>query len=497
MELINYLNKIPNVAVLVVGDLMLDIFSYGDASRISPEGPVPVLKVERETRMLGGAGNVITNLSALKAKPYLFALVGFDDHGAEARKIAQTLGADCAGLLEDESRPTIVKHRFLAQNQQLLRCDFEKTHSIYENLEDKMFGLIEKTLPKVQAVVLSDYGKGVLTRSLIAKIMDAAHKLKLPVLVDPKGFDYTLYNGADVVTPNRKELAEATNGLPTKSDSEVVTAAQKLMAQANIQNVIATRSEDGMSVVKGNDSANPVHLRTNAREVFDVSGAGDAVIATIAASMAAGASLEFAATLANYAGGIAVSKLGTTPVRLDELFAAVEGQISNDHGLTARVFQDWDSAKEAVDVWKAKGLRVGFTNGCFDILHTGHVGYLATARQKCDRLIVGLNHDVSVKLLKGPTRPVNDEMARAAVIGALASIDMVVFFGAEKMGDDNTPSALIGALQPDCFFKGGDYKVESLPEAKIVHSYGGTVEVLNLYEGFSTTSTIEKMKKGA
>jgi D-beta-D-heptose 7-phosphate kinase/D-beta-D-heptose 1-phosphate adenosyltransferase len=497
MELSNILNKIPDAAILVAGDLMLDIFSYGDASRISPEGPVPVLKVERETRMLGGAGNVVTNLAALGVKSYLFALIGHDDNGTEARKIATTLGIDCAGLLEDKSRPTIVKHRFLAQNQQLLRCDFEKTHAVSSDLEEKMSARIEQTLPKVQAVVLSDYGKGVLTRSLIAKIIAAAKAKNIPVLVDPKGADYTLYNGADIVTPNRKELAEATSGMAVKTDDDVVLAAQKLISNAGIENVVATRSEDGMSVIYADKASTPLHLRADAREVFDVSGAGDTVIATIAASVAAGASLQDAAHLANIAGGIAVGKLGTTPVRLDELNLAIDRKETDDRGLTARVCQDWNAAKEIIDVWKAKGLRVGFTNGCFDILHTGHVGYLAKAREKCDRLIVGLNHDVSVKLLKGPTRPVNDEIARANVIGALASVDLVVFFGAQEPGQDNTPSALIGALQPDCFFKGGDYTVESLPEAKIVHSYGGSVEVLNLYEGFSTTSTIEKMKKGA
>lgn len=497
MDLTKILDKIPGTPILVAGDLMLDIFSYGDASRISPEGPVPVLKIERETRMLGGAGNVITNLCALGAKPFLFSVCGDDDHGAEVRKIASALGADCDGLLHDDSRPTIVKHRFMAQGQQLLRCDFEKTHAISKQLEEKLLSGIQKAVSKVKAVVLSDYGKGTLTPALISSIIESSHKAGVPVLIDPKGHDYSIYRGADIVTPNRKELSEATAGAATKTDQDIISAAHKLMAQAGIANVVATRSEDGMSIVKSQEPSSTVHLRTQAREVFDVSGAGDTVIATLAAAIAGGASLEEAANLANLAGGIAVGKVGTTPVRLDELRSAIDGKMADDKGFQARIFNDWSAAKEAVELWKAKGLRVGFTNGCFDILHTGHVGYLAGAREKCDRLIVGLNHDASVKILKGPTRPVNDEAARANVIGALASVDMVVFFGAEKAGDDNTPSALIGTLQPDLFFKGGDYKIESLPEAKIVHSYGGKVEIMNLYEGFSTTNTIEKMKSSA
>ncbi len=497
MDLTPILDKIPQTAVMVVGDIMLDIFIYGDAKRISPEGPVPVLTVGRENRMLGGAGNVISNLSSLQAKAYIFAVIGKDDDGREVQSIAQSMNADIAGLIEDESRPTTVKTRFLAQNQQLLRSDFEKTHALSKDIEDKLFAKIEKTLSKVQAVVLSDYGKGVLSAALIAKIITAAHDKGLQVLVDPKGLDYTIYKGADVVTPNRKELSEATAGMETKSDEDVVRAAQKLASHAGIANVLATRSEDGMTLVRGEAPSHPLHLRTQAREVFDVSGAGDTVIATVAAGIATGATLEEAATLANIAGGIVVGKVGTTPIRLEELSSALSQKDFADHGLQARLFHDWSAAKEIVDQWKARGLCVGFTNGCFDILHYGHVNYLNHARGKCDRLIVALNHDASVKILKGEGRPVNDELARGTVIGSLAAVDLVVYFGAEKTGDDNTPSSIVGYLQPDVFFKGGDYSVESLPEAKVVHAYGGKVEIMNLYEGYSTTNTIAKMKSRA
>ncbi len=486
------LDSIKGKSVMVVGDIMLDVFVYGDASRISPEGPVPVLSIARENHMLGGAGNVVANLAALGVNPFLFALSGADENGAKMRGIAKELGADITGLLEDNSRPTTVKTRFLAQGQQLLRSDFEKTHALSNALETRMLGLIEKALPMVQAVILSDYGKGVLTASLIAKVIDLAHAKGLPVLVDPKRHDYSIYKGADIVTPNRKELAQASGAAHVKSDVEIIAAARKIIAQAGIANVVATRSEDGMTLVGADGET---HYRAQAREVFDVSGAGDTVIATIAACLAAGADLNDSAHIANIAAGIAVGKVGTTPVRPDEISVAFDNDA--DLSMQSPVFEDWPAAKEMVDRWKAKGLRVGMTCGCFDILHYGHVNYLAGARRNCDRLVLALNHDTSVKILKGPERPVNDQMARATVLASLASVDMVVFFGAEKTGEDNTPKAVIAALKPDLFFKGGDYIAASLPETPIVESYGGRVEIMNLYEGYSTTATIEKMKNKA
>jgi D-beta-D-heptose 7-phosphate kinase/D-beta-D-heptose 1-phosphate adenosyltransferase len=311
------------------------------------------------------------------------------------------------------------------------------------------------------------------------------------VLVDPKGLDFSIYNGADIITPNRKELSQAVGGLPTKTDEEIMVAANKIRATCDIKTVVATRSEDGMSII---GEGQPLHLKTQAREVFDVSGAGDTVIATIAAAWGTGANLQQAVMLANMAGGIVVGKVGTTPIRSQELLEALQGVESLGHQAP---LMGWDAAEEIVRGWKAKGLKVGFTNGCFDILHYGHVNYLNHARGQCDRLIVGLNHDVSVKILKGPSRPVNDEVARATVMGALGAVDLVVLFGAEKTGDDNTPCAIIEKLQPDIFFKGGDYTLETLPEAKIVQSYGGEVSIMNLYEGYSTTGTIEKMQKKA
>lgn len=472
--------------ILIVGDLMLDAFIYGDVERISPESPVPVLAIRKEDRMLGGAGNVFTNLCALGAEPLMFSVIGDDDAGRNALEVVRAFSKSPEGILADPSRPTTLKTRYLAQHQHLLRTDIEKTHALSPELEQKIITAVQAAMRSAKAVVLSDYGKGVLTQSVIAAVIASAKEAGVPVLVDPKGRDYSIYRGASFVTPNRKELAEATTSASLKSDQEITMAAQKVLKDCGIGCVIATRSEDGMSVI-GNSE--PLHLRAQVREVFDVSGAGDTVIATLAAMLAAGADIAMAARIANIAAGIAVSKVGTTPVRTEEILNALSGQAN--HSRQARLASR-DDAREQVRIWQAQGLKVGFTNGCFDIIHKGHVNYLEQARSRCDRLIVGLNHDASVRILKGPTRPINDEKARAAVIGSLSSVDLVALFGATKTGEDNTPCALIEELRPDIFFKGGDYTIDQLPEAKVVQAYGGAVEIMGLEDGFSTTNIIAK-----
>ncbi len=485
MQHTDIINKIKNTSVLVVGDIMLDRFIYGAAERISPEGPVPVLKVGKETEMLGGAGNVLSNLAGLEAGCTIAAVIGADENGNHVREIIRAMGYDDGALVDDAARPTTVKSRFIAQNQQLLRTDSEDTSEISKDVQNALMKAIEKALPQAGALVLSDYNKGVLTPGFIKDIITKAKAAGVPVLVDPKRDDFSIYAGADFVTPNRKELSQAVRGMPVGSDDEVEAAATALIKQSGIEAVIATRSEDGMSVIQNGQGA--VHIKTRAREVFDVSGAGDTVIAVLAAALAAGADIKDAAALANKAGGIVVGKLGTAAIRADELAR------DTDHGNQAQVMS-WNDAQAKVEEWKAQGQRIGFTNGCFDILHYGHVNYLNEAAGKCDKLVVGLNSDASVKILKGPQRPINDENARAAVIGALGAIDLVVLFGADKAGQDNTPCDLIGHLRPDVFFKGGDYTIDQLPEAKIVQAYGGSVDIMPMYEGHSTTAIIEKSK---
>lgn len=507
-EDVELVQKMAEIAILVVGDIMLDRFVYGHVDRISPESPVPILTIERENVMLGGAGNTLSNLINLKCKGKILSIVGDDEAGAQIRAKADHHGIDTEGLLSVSDRPSIVKTRFLAGHQQLLRTDFERVKAITPETEKALLEKAEKLIPSVQALILSDYGKGLLTNGLTSRIIEIAKKAGVPVLVDPKGADYTKYAGADAVTPNRKELSLATGGRAVDEDDEIESAAQDIIRRCRIGAVIATRSRDGMSVVSHGGA---VHIRSASDiEVFDVSGAGDTVIATIAACLGCGADLVQAAALANLAGSIVVAKVGTAPIRAEELIEAIENLDTYGQGLAgfaarpssldrtreAPVARTWEEAKEDVERWKARGLSVGFTNGCFDIIHPGHVRYLNAARHRCDRLVVGLNVDSSVKLLKGDDRPVHDEQARAAVIAALGSVDLVVFFGAKKAGDDNTACDLLKILQPDLYFKGGDYTVEQIPEAPTVITYGGTVEVLDISEGHSTTASIKKIKAG-
>lgn len=502
------IRNMVEISVLVAGDIMLDRFVYGHVDRISPESPVPVLSIDRENIMLGGAGNTLSNLIHLKCRGKILSLIGDDDAGRQVREKAGHYGIDTAGLLTVSDRPTIVKTRFLAGHQQLLRTDYERIAQISEQTEKDLLKAADKILPSVQALVLSDYGKGLLTPSLIKALIERAKEHRIPVLVDPKGADYSKYAGADVVTPNRKELSLAINGRTVDDDEQVEQAAQEIIKRCRIKTVVATRSRDGMSVIE-KDGA--VHIRSATDiEVFDVSGAGDTVIATIAAGMAAGADIVQAAALANLAGSIVVSKVGTAPIRAEELIEALENLDLHGQGLAAfsarsaaqdrtreaPVAQTWEEAKEDVERWKARGLSVGFTNGCFDIIHPGHVKYLNAARHRCDRLVVGLNIDSSVRFLKGEGRPVHDEQSRAAVLSALGAVDLVVLFGAKEKGQDNTAIALINVLQPDLYFKGGDYTADKIPEAPAVLAYGGEVEVLDIAQGHSTTNSIKKIKAG-
>jgi D-beta-D-heptose 7-phosphate kinase/D-beta-D-heptose 1-phosphate adenosyltransferase len=487
MDLGTVISSFKTRRVMVVGDIMLDRFVYGDVTRISPESPVPVLSAIREEKMLGGAGNVIANLRGLEVETTAIGLTGSDADGQIVRSLMEACGATSVGLLTVVDRPTITKTRFVAGHQQLLRVDEEKILKLPPEIEDALIANLKSRLEGHQALVLADYGKGVLSERVIAEAIAAAGILNIPVIVDPKGHDYSRYAGASVVTPNRKELSEATQNMPTASDTEVEAAGRYLLTSSGIKAIVATRSEDGISIIRAGEA--PVHVATKALEVFDVSGAGDTVVAVLAASLAAKATLVEAAMLANAAGGVVVAKVGTSIIKADEIAEKLDLAASPRTGFT----YEWEEAREQVKRWQARGLKVGFTNGCFDILHAGHVNYLNDARRYCDRLVLGLNHDASVRILKGPTRPVNVEQDRAAVMAGLAAISMVTLFGATEPGADNTPCDLISKLKPDIFFKGGDYTIDKLPEAKVVQAYGGEVKIMGLTEGLSTTKTIEKI----
>jgi len=474
--------RLRATSVLCVGDVMLDRFVYGSVDRISPEAPIPVLAIERESAMLGGAGNVVRNLVALGAHPAFIAVVGDDVPGREIARLVDEHKTIEPSLLVEPGRQTTIKTRFFASNQQLLRADRETRAAVGEPVREQVLARAGESMATAGVVVLSDYGKGVLAPEMVsALIARAAGK---PVVVDPKGTDYSIYAGATIVTPNRKELHEATK-MAVGSDDEVVAAARHLIATCGIGSVLVTRSQDGMTLVQGDGAVH--HLPAEAREVFDVSGAGDTVVATLAAALASGSSLLEGAVLANVAAGIVVAKVGTAVAYADELVAVLHhGDLTSGGSKIVTAA----AAADLADLWRRKGQKVGFTNGCFDLLHPGHVSILAQARAACDRLVVGLNSDASVQRLKGPTRPVQSEAARATVLSSLASVDLVVIFG------EDTPLALIETVRPDVLVKGADYTVATVVGADLVQGWGGKVVLADLVDGQSTTNTIRRMNGG-
>lgn len=477
--------------VLVVGDLMLDHYVYGEVRRQAPEAPVPVLSATHESFLLGGAGGVVANIAGLGACAHVLGAVAADGAGEKIRVHLARCQADTQYLTIVTDRPSTVKMRFVKGDELLLRADYEKVLPLAPADEEELIGNIPAAIKGCGAVVLSDYGKGVLTKAVMNAVIKAAKAQNIPVLVDPKGRDFTIYNGADFITPNAKELGEVT-GLPTQTQDDVIKAAKYLLATTDIKTVIAKRSEHGMSIITAD--ADPVHYAATAKQVAGVAGAGDTVIATLAVALAAGVPTQKAVQLANEAAGVIVAKPGTTPIEKAELLAAVSGETFSHLTHEAPVYKDWQQARAQMAAWEAQGLRVGFTNGCFDILHYGHVNYLNRARERCDRLVVGLNADASITRLKGAGRPVHGELSRGAVMAALGAVDMVVIFGEDK-ADDDKPIRVIEALKPGICFKGGDYRVEDLPEAKTVFAYGGHFEIMPLYDGHSTTSSIRKIKK--
>ncbi len=469
----NLLERAREQTLACVGDLMLDRYVYGEVTRISPEAPIPVLRTRRTVAMPGGVGNVARNVAALGARARLGAVAGDDAAGAE---LAAIIAAE--DRLEDVvARPpgaaTIVKTRFVAAGQQLLRLDEETPFTaIYDD---------KAVFAGVSAILLSDYAKGVVSDALIEAALWAGREYGAPVIVDPKGRDFSRYGAVDLIKPNASELAGAT-GLPVETDEEVEAALKALLDATSAKAIVVTRAGKGMTLARRDGGI--THFPGRAREVFDVSGAGDTALAALGLVLGAGASLETAVQFAILASGVVVGKSGTAVVTPAEL---IEAEMSQHAALAQAKVTPLDELADQVEAWKRQGLKVGFTNGCFDILHRGHVAYLAQARCWCDRLVVALNTDASVRRLKGEGRPVNDLDSRAAVIGGLASVDRVTAF------DDPTPIALIERLRPDVLIKGADYTKDKVVGAAEVESWGGMVRLADFADGYSTTKTIEKM----
>ncbi len=466
--------------ILCVGDLMLDRFIYGTVERVSPEAPIPVFSIREETTMLGGAGNVVRNIRSLGGTACFLSVVGDDKTGTELMRMIGGEARVQPYVLVERGRASTRKTRYIAANQQLLRADRETKETIKHSTEEQLIGILNEEVQEHDVVVLSDYGKGVLTPALVTAAIETARKAGKPVIVDPKSRDFGLYSGAFLLSPNLHELSIAA-GRELNSDEDIIIAAGELMKKHRIENLLVTRSKEGMTLVTAKEAH---HIPVRAREIYDVSGAGDTAIATLATAYAAGASLLEAATLANLAAGIVVGKLGTAVVYRTDLKTALYTQ---DTVASQSKILPFEVASDQVSIWKREGKRVGFTNGCFDLVHPGHLALLQEAKSHCDRLVVGLNSDASVKRLKGDGRPVNSEMERAMLLAALSVVDMVVIFR------DDTPMALIEAFRPDVLIKGGDYKKDEVVGGEFVESCGGKVVLCALKEGYSTTNLIARI----
>ena len=464
--------------LLVVGDVMLDKYIWGEVGRISPEAPVPVVRCVREEGKPGGAANVAMNLARLGARTTVVGITGGDE--SEALLCASLkAGGVTPHFVTSAEFPTITKSRILSGSQQMLRLDFERLGSIERAVHDKLLETALALLPDADALVLSDYAKGAVTPALCRALISGARQRNIPVLVDPKSRDFAHYRGATTICPNLSELALAAR-LDTSDLDALSAAAEAMVTDLDIEFLTATLSEKGIALIRpGNRYVAPAQ----ARQVFDVSGAGDTVIAVLALSLASGLQPETAVQLANIAAGIVVGKVGTVPVEKHELLAALSPQIAlhAEDKVLAR-----DELARRVALWKANGERVVFANGCFDLLHIGHITLLEQARRVGDRLIVAINSDASVNCLKGPTRPIVSQAERARVLAALASVDAVVIF------EEPTPLEVIVAVKPDVIVKGGDYQADSVVGAAEVRSWGGEVKIVPLVEGYSTTRLIEK-----
>jgi len=473
--------------VLCVGDLMLDEFVYGEVSRISPEAPAPVIAVQRSESNIGGAGNVARNVAALGANCIFVGLIGNDATGEILNAALAKEARIEPRLIVDPDRPTTRKVRFVSEHfsTHMLRADWEQAGPASTEIEQKLIDCIVSQLPRVDIVLLSDYAKGVLTPRVIRSVIDAAKARGTRVIVDPKNLNFEVYRGATLLTPNRKEFAEATRSRAA-NETEIAAAAQQAMQLVDCEALLVTQSEHGMTLIPRQGHA--IHVPAHQVKVRDVSGAGDTVAAVIAVLLAAGADWEVALRSANAAAAVAVSKKGTATVS----FAELRRRILPEASLAAEekiVSASADLASRLVE-WREQGLRVGFTNGCFDILHPGHVKVITEARANCDRLIVGLNSDASVKRLKGEGRPVQDERARAEVLAALEAVDLVAIF------EEDTPLDLITQIKPTVLIKGGDYTREQVVGHEVVEASGGEVVLVNILPGFSTTSLVARARNG-
>jgi D-beta-D-heptose 7-phosphate kinase/D-beta-D-heptose 1-phosphate adenosyltransferase len=475
------LSRVAGARVACVGDLMIDRYVYGAVDRISPEAPIPVMVRADEAVMLGAAGNVARNAAGLGAAVALAGVIGDDAAGHEAIRLVEAEGRLEGHLIPEPGRATTVKTRFVASGQQLLRLDAEDSRAVEGRCEDKLAQAVADAVEGAGAVLLSDYAKGAATPKVVAAAREAARRAGAPLIVDPKGRSFAKYGPVALIKPNARELS-LTVDLPVGTDEEAEAALAAALAGCEAEAILVTRAARGMSLAR---RGQPVrHFRSAPRTVFDVSGAGDTTLAALGAALASGADLTEAVAFALVAAGVVVGKVGTAVVAPAEM---VEAEMAACFAPAEAKVATLDRAVDQVARWRREGLRVGFTNGCFDILHRGHVAYLAQARAWCDRLVVAVNSDASVRALKGEGRPVNALDSRLQVLAGLVPVDLVLAF------DAATPLALIEALRPDVLVKGADYAEDQVVGAETVRRYGGEVRLAPLVEGYSTTAAIARM----
>ena len=482
-KLINAVKQFPQSDkwVLVIGDLMLDRYLVGDVQRISPEAPVPVVLLKQQNDRAGGAANVAANLAELGVETHIAGCVGQDTEASILLGLINRLGISTDAVIHSETRPTTAKTRVMSSHQQIVRIDQESAEAFNQAESTELRVRIDEALKNKPAIViLSDYAKGVLSDTMCKAIIKECNFAGIPVIADPKGLDYSKYQGATALTPNKKETAEAC-GVSINDNSALLASAKELKKKLGLQFLAVTRGEEGISLLEASEEH---HIAATAKQVFDVSGAGDTVIATLAAGLIHGLTAQQALELANTAAGIVVGKVGTVPINHDELLNELS---SKDATEQADKITDLANLTNKVAAWKAAKQKIVFTNGCFDLLHAGHVTYLEAAKKTGDKLILGLNTDRSVSALKGPTRPVIHENDRARVLAALEAVDAVILF------DEDTPLNLIHAIKPDVIVKGDDYTEDQVVGGKEVKSWGGEVKLIPLVQGRSTSKIIEKM----
>jgi len=484
-DLIDLMQSLGQPRVLVVGDVMLDRYVWGDAERISQEAPVILLRADKREERLGGASSVATMLCALGARVSLAGVVGADADAGRIRQMLSDAGVDQEGVIADSGRPTTVKERYIGRAQhkhpqQMIRVDYETRAAITEPVEREISRAILRQLQQTDIVLVSDYDKGVCTPRLLASLIAATSQAGIRSLVDPiRGNDYRKYHGCSAITPNRLEAGLAL-GRPLATIAEALTGAAELRERLDLEAVIVTLDRDGMALIQSDDYRQ--HFPTRQRQVYDITGAGDMVLSVLGLALASGASYPDAIRLANVAGGLEVERIGVVTLTRDEIIGDLL------RAPTANKIADLAMLKGAVERRRLLGQRIAFTNGCFDVLHAGHVQYLQDARDQADLLIVGINSDNSVRQLKGPRRPVNPLEARALVLAGLQAVDYLVVF------DDETPLRLIEELRPDVLVKGSDYRRDAVVGADFVESYGGRVYLAPLRSDFSTTSLLDKLK---